>query len=228
MILQLTRSVQAGIRQERKFELISNHLANADTTGFKKDILSFDEVLHSTLTTDYAQGGVRVTDNSLDLALQGDGFFKVETSEGMRYTRDGNFTLDAEGRLVTQSGDAVQGQNGEILIDGETIAINEDGQIEVDGAIVDTLAIVDFEDRRKLEKEANTYFAYQGDAAYDEQPAETVSVQQGALELSNVSPMMEMTKMIEMHRLFETYQKVIQTFNEMDSKVVAEVGSPPQ
>ncbi len=227
MILQLTRPVQAGIRQERKFELITNHLSNANSTGFKKDILSFDKTLHATLTTDHAQGGLRHTENVLDLALQGEGFFKIETPQGMRYTRDGNFTLDAEGRLVTQNGEAVQGENGSIILDGGNIRINEQGLIEVDGRRVDTLQIVNFEDLDKLEKEGDSCFVYKGDSGFDEMPGENVFVHQGELELSNVTPVVEMTQMIEMHRLFESCQKVIQSFDEMDSKVITEVGRSP-
>jgi flagellar basal-body rod protein FlgG len=227
MILQLTRPVQAGIRQERQFELISNHLANANSTGFKKDILSFDKALEATLTTDHAQGGIRVTDNPLDLALQGEGFFKIETAQGMRYTRDGNFTLTDDGQLVTQIGDAVQGENGAIILQGNAIRINEDGQIEVDGEIVDTLQLVHFADLTQLEKDGQNQFVHKGDGETEEMLAGNVAVQQGALELSNISVVHEMTHMIEMHRLFETYQKVIHSFDEMDTKVITEVGRSP-
>jgi len=225
MILQMTRSVQAGLRQELKFDLIANHLANADTTGFKADILSFDDALRATLTTDHSQGGIRVTDNPLDLSLREGGFFTVETAQGTRYTRNGNFVLNAEKQLVSQNGDPVLGESGPITIDGANISVNESGQIEVDGELVDTLRIATFETLKRLEKEGNSYFVYKGDPA-DEQFPETVSIQQGALEMPNVSAVVEMTKMIETHRLFEAYQKVIQSFDEMDSKIINEVGKP--
>lgn len=225
MILQVTRSVQAGLRQERKFELIANHLANADTNGFKAEILSFDEAMRATLTIDHSQGGIRVTHNPLDLALRDDGFFKVETPQGVRYTRNGNFTLNAQGQLVTQNGDLVLGDNGPITIEGTNIDISENGQIEVDGESVDKLQIAGFEALDQLQKEGRSYFVYKGDPV-DEEIRQTVSVQQGALETPNVSPVVEMTKMIETHRLFEAYQKVIQSFDEMDSKIINEVGKP--
>jgi len=145
----------------------------------------------------------------------------------MRYTRDGNFTLASDGRLVTRNGDDVQGENGAITLQGNTIRINEDGLIEVDGQMVDTLNIVDFEDLSQLEKDGQNLFVHQGDGETEELPAEGVAVQQGALELSNISSVHEMTHMIEMHRLFETYQKVIQSFDEMDTKVITEVGRSP-
>ncbi len=223
MILEMTRPVQGGLRQERKLENTSNHLANADTTGFKKDVISFDAVFKARLDTDYSQGSIKVTGNELDVALQEDGLFKISTSQGMRYTRSGNFTLDANGVLVDQNGNSVQGRNGTITIDGDTIQINRAGEISVDGAVIDSFDIVTFDNKSSLEKQGNNYFLYNGGPG-DEKLPEIVSMQQGALEGSNVKAVNEMVHMIDHHRMYETFQKMMQTFDEVDSKAINDVG----
>lgn len=223
MILQMTRPVQAGLVQEKKFEIISNHLANADTNGFKGDILTFDEMLRAKLTLDLTQGDIKATGNNLDLALADEGFFKIQTSQGFRYTRNGSFSLNGENLLVTQSGDPVLGEDGPITIDGTDIRINEDGEVLSDGEIAGKLKIVTFRDMAKLQKDGSSLFLYQG-MPLDETVPPTISVRQGALERANVSTVVEMTKMIETMRLYEAFQKVIQSCDEADGKAINEVG----
>lgn len=223
MILQLTRPVQAGLREERKFELISNHIANVDTTGFKKDVLSFDAMMKANQSVDLTQGELMATNNKLDVALADEGFFKVQTPYGTRYTRDGNFHLDTEGRIVTAKGDFILGEDGPLTIDGNNININRAGEVFVDDEIVGRLNIVTFEALNNIQKEGSGYFAYKGDPL-DEIPPQNVSVKQGALERSNVTTVIEMTKMIESHRMFETAQKMIQTFDEVDGRAINDVG----
>ncbi len=110
MILEMTRPVQGGLRQERKLEAVSNNLANADTAGYKKDVISFDKKFKAQLNKDYSQGDVTQTGNPFDIAIGGPGFFKVETDQGIRYTRNGSFSLDSLGTLVDQNGNPVLGQ----------------------------------------------------------------------------------------------------------------------
>ena len=229
MILQQTRPVQGGLRQQRQFELIANHIANISTAGFKGDILAFDQALKATQVVDFQQGSIKSTGNNLDVAISGKGFFKIQTPAGIRYTRDGNFTVNSDNQLVTQNGELVQGDGGPITLQGagaetsDNIHIGETGEISVDGAAIGRLDVVDFDDLKKLRKDRSSFFIYQGPAG-DEQPAQQYAVQQGALEGANISPAVEMTKMIEVHRLYEAYQKMIQTFDEIDSKAVLEVG----
>ena len=226
MILEMTRPVQGGLRQDRKLEATSNHLANADTAGFKKDVVSFDRMFKAQLNTDFSQGHIRTTDNKLDLALGDEGFFKVVTPDGIRYTRDGNFTLNNEGTLVNQEGFPVQGDNGEIVLNGENVQINKSGEITVDGVAVDILDIVTFEDLNKLKKQGADLFVYNGDGTADEQEPAGISVKQGALEGSNVQVVNEMVTMIDHHRMYETFQKMMMTFDEIDGKAITEVGKP--
>ncbi len=228
MILQMTRPVQGGLRQEKQFELIANHIANASTAGFKADILAFDQALKATQVIDFQPGDIKSTGNNLDVAISGKGFFKINTPEGLRYTRDGNFTVNQERVLVTQNGEEVQGDGGPITLQGETeasdnITIDESGEIRVDGASVGRLDIVEFEDLKKMRKGRNNLLVYDG-LPGDERQAEQSTVHQGALENANVSAVVEMTKMIQVHRMYEAYQKMIQTFDEIDSKAVLEVG----
>ncbi|MEH0019906.1 MAG: flagellar hook-basal body protein [Desulfobacter sp.] len=227
MILEMTRPTQGGLRQERKLEAVANHLANASTVGFKKDVVSFDKEFKARLTRDYSQGDLVRTNNPLDYALETEGFFKVETPDGIRYTRNGNFSVNNEGLLVDKSGNPVMGQGGAIIIDtnevNETVEINKIGQIEINNVVVDTLDIVTFADRNKLEKEGNNLFAYTGDAG-DEILPDVVQGQVGALEQSNVRVVDEMVRMIDYQRMFETYTKSMKTFDEVDAKAINDVG----
>lgn len=223
MLLEMTRPVQGGLRQERKLDVTSNHLANSDTAGFKKDVLSFDRVFRAQLNTDLTQGDIRKTDNKLDIALSDEGFFKVETPQGIRYTRNGGFSLNADGVLVTRNGDPVLGQNGPVTIDGEAVEINTSGEILVDGGVVDSLAVVTFDALENLVKDGASQFVYRGNISDEKTPA-TVSVVQGALEGSTVSVVNEMVSMIEEHRMYETYQKMMLTFDELDNKAINDVG----
>jgi flagellar basal-body rod protein FlgG len=227
MILEMTRPTQGGLRQERKLEAVANHLANASTVGFKKDVVSFDKEFKAQVNRDFSQGTVSYTNNPLDFALETEGFFKVETPDGIRYTRNGNFSLNNEGLLVDKSGNPVLGQGGAIAINTteveETVEINENGQITINNELVDTLDIVTFADRDKLEKEGQNLFAYTGDTADELQP-DLVRGRAGALEQSNVQVVDEMVRMIEYQKMFDMYSKSMKTFDEVDAKAINEVG----
>lgn len=217
MLLEMTRAAQAGIRQERQYEVISNHLANAGTTGFKKEVLSFDRVMKATLTTDHGDGDVELTGNKLDFAIKGKGFFKVETEAGLRYTRNGNLSLNTDGQIVTGQGDLVLGLAGPITVPGNNVFVNEAGEIYSDGDLVDSFDIVDFDSYDNLKKEGSNFFRYD-DNPLDERPAENMTVFQGGLEKANLAVVEEMTKMIESHRMYETISKMMQTLDELDSQ----------
>jgi flagellar basal-body rod protein FlgG len=227
MILEVTRPVQGGLRQERKLESVSNNLANAETIGFKKDTISFDLKFKAQVNKDFSQGSLQTTGNALDVALSGEGFFKIETPEGIRYTRNGNFSLDINGVLVDQNGNPVLGQGGAIVIAGEemeeALSINQIGEISLGGEVIDTLDIVTFEDKRKLEREAENLLSYKG-LTTDELQVEQTVVQHRTLENSNIQVVDEMVRMIDYHRMFETFTKSILTFDEVDNKAINDVG----
>lgn len=239
--------------QAKKMELISNDIANASTTGYKKDttiISSFREQLYTRLNdqqnnvpnnraigtmtlgakidqvyTDYTQGSLIKTDGKVDIAIQGDGFFVVQTPAGERYTRDGSFVINNQGVLVTKEGYPVMGQNGviefgeEYMQNGGEIVIKEDGQVFRGMELIDTLNLVSFEDNNQLVK--------LDDNLYDGQAQRlpfTGTVMQGYLEASNVNPVTAMVDMITVSRAYEANQKVIQTYDSLLGKAVNEVG----
>lgn len=213
--------VEGSLVQKLRFDNIANNLANINTTGFKMDILAFDRVhkMQWVSETDFTPGPATYTGNKLDVALVGNGFFKVQTPSGIRYTRDGSFTLNADRVLVTQRGDTVLGQNGPIRIEGGDVAIERDGQVVVENATLDRLFVAHFEDPRLLRKEGNAYYVFQGKGT-EVGNAENVHVQQGHLERSNVAPTLEMIKMLESLRAFESAQKAIQVIDEITGKLV--------
>lgn len=227
MILEMTRPVQGGLRQERKLETVSNNLANADTNGFKKDSISFDQKFKAQLNKEFTQGNILTTGNPLDFAISGKGFFKIETPEGIKYTRNGNFTLDNTGILVDQNGNPVMGQAGPIVLEGENLdtalSVNQAGEIAIGGELVDTLDIVEFQDLKKMKRDAGTLLIYDGETT-DEIQAQDAVVQHKAIEKSNVLVVEEMVRMIDYHRMFETFTKSMMSFDEIDSKAINDVG----
>lgn len=223
MLLEVTRPVQGGLRQEKKLDVVSNHMANADTPGFKRDVVSFDKEFKARMNTDLSQGPLKKTGNQLDVALNDEGFFKVDTSAGIRYTRNGNFTLDSTGILVDRNGNPVLGQGGAMVLEGNEVNIDEQGRIFVDGDYVDALDVVTFDDLTRVRKEGADNFAYQGNTQDERAPAQ-VNVEQGALEGSGVKVVEEMVRMIDHHRMYETFSKSITTFDEVDSKAINDVG----
>lgn len=168
--------------------------------------------------TDFSQGSLKTTANTYDLALTDAGFFAIEFTNkagetSVKYTRDGNFTLTADGRLVTQEGDAVLDTNGKpVKID--TIAetqINHAGQIIQNGRVVATIQVTDFEDYNYLERYGENY--YQPIEGATEKEAEA-KVYSGYLETSNISVVTEMVNMIAVQRAYESNQKVITTYDD--------------
>ncbi|MBF0449186.1 MAG: flagellar hook basal-body protein [Candidatus Magnetomorum sp.] len=234
----LSMAVRSSLSQDARYDMIANNLANIETPGFKGDMLSFDKTLDEVITTDFTDGQMHHTGNPLDVSVNDGLFFSVETPAGTRFTRNGSFTLNAEGMLITSNGHPVLGQNGPINITGTDIVINEAGEVIADGQRIDTLKIIDFGGKNigegwifgeegstleSLKKEGSSYFNLEGETATLPQ-AENVKVSQGTLEQSNVDTMAQMIKLIETQRSFEAYHKIINTFMETDTKAVTDVG----
>ncbi|HHY97495.1 MAG TPA: flagellar basal-body rod protein FlgF [Firmicutes bacterium] len=186
------------------------------------------------IATDLSQGPLVETGNPLDLAIDGDGFFVVQTPAGERYTRSGSFSLDNLGHLVTQEGFMVMGENGPIAlpIHGpqaiKGIEVTETGAILVSGKPVAQLRIVRFQNPIDIVKEGNGLFRLaQGTAVAQVQPQPagfSLMVKQGFLEMSNSDPITELVSMIECLRAYETNQKAIAFFDQTLEKAVNEVG----
>ena len=221
MISGIFKLVDGAFIQQLRVENISNNLANIGTSGFKKGVMSFDRALSMQNSTrvDISSGPVVYTGNKFDVALEGNGFFKVMTTRGIRYTRDGAFTLNRDGELVTRSGDSILGDNGPIKIQGKQITIERDGQIVADGSPVSKLSLVEFNAPQRLKKEGRSYYTYDGDES-DVVPGLKTGVKQGYIEKSNVDTTEEMVKMIEAFRTFESIQKAIQNMDEVASKMI--------
>lgn len=217
-------------------EVAANNLANINTAGFKKDrfflrtLVQADQTLSQQETgiagqiiTDYEEGPLNHSGNPLDLALRGEGFFTVDTPQGVRYTRNGHFALNTDGQLVTSEGFVVLGEDGPVEIHGEHVLIGENGEITVDGNVVDRLLITAFEKPYNLKKLGNSLFVPRSEGEA-EGIAEHVVVRQGFLEGSNVHAVEEMIRMISLSRNYESDQKAIQYQDEALGKAVNEVG----
>jgi flagellar basal-body rod protein FlgG len=218
--------IDGSMTQQLRFETIANNMANSNTNGFKKDIISFYEALdmQSNSSTDFSPGPLRYTGNELDVALSSKGFFKVETPNGLRYTRDGAFSINAEGILVTGNGDTVLGQSGPITLENGEVYIGRDGQVVVNNESVDKILVVDFDDPQLLRKEGGSYYSYQGENNGISTEADA-EIQQKYLEGSNVNPTQEVIKMIETYRAFESVEKAIQSIDALTGTMVNDYGT---
>jgi len=246
---EISGILSGALIQEMRMDVLANNMANASTVGFKEDrVFRIPEVpspagddtsgaspsnlpvnMISDLPvgsfTNHEQGPLKETGNALDMALVGEGFFSVQTSQGLQYTRKGNFVLNADGMLVTQEGYPVLGKSGgEIQISGREIVVGDSGAIVVDGAEVDSLSIVNFADKNGLLKTGNSLYSPLNPDDTGE-PAEMAVVHQGFVEGSNVDPIKIMTEMIDVIRGYESYQKVIQSMNEINAKGINEIGT---
>ena len=181
--------------------------------------------------TDHSSGPLKQTGDDFDLALEGDGFFCVQTPDGVQYTRKGDFTLNADGVLVTRNGFPVLGEGGEITVTSNEnpnqyakFAVDEQGNVSVDGKQVDTLRVVTIAELDRLTKTGDTLFKAPV-AGAGEVKAENFRVSQGFIELSNVDAVKMMTEMIEVLRGYESYQKVIQAADDANSKAINQIGT---
>lgn len=219
----------------RRLDVISNNLANSSTPGFKGDRIQFESVLAGTkdpsqapvfsgerFSTDFTPGGLQKSDNVLDLALEGDGFFVVNTPQGPAYTRQGNFHRGTGGRLVNADGLEVQGTGGAINLTGGRIDIGAGGLVTVDGTPAGTVARVDFPKPYQLTKIGAGLFV-PASPQVAATPS-TVEIKQGYLESSNVQVITEMARMIETSRYFESCAKAVKTYDDMAAKAANELG----
>ncbi len=195
--------------------------------------------------TRFTQGAFKQTQNDFDLALEGEGFFSVQTDEGERYTRNGSFLIDKDGFLVTKDGYKVMGENGLIQIKKNNFMVDEDGNVFENSeysndpmrlvsmeenewnqtVLLDRLKVVNFPKLRYVKKVGESIYreTEYSDKAYIIENARP-KVRQGFLEASNVNPVIEMVNLIEVHRNYEANQKIIQAHDAALGKVINEVG----
>ncbi len=250
MVRGLYISATGMTNQMQMMDVISNNIANADTTSYKKDTLvssafqnellkrikkddseSIGNIRHgvgtNAIMSNFTQGSLKNVGGDLNVAIDGTGFIAIKTKNPNgeiteKYTRDGAFSLDNNGYLVTKDGDMVSDANGnDIFIGKGKVSIDDRGQIFVNDNEVAKIKLVDFEDLNLLKKSgANLY------ETFDEAKVKpfTSRIEQGFLEGSNVNSVKEMVEMISMSRTYEANQKAIQTHDTMLEKAVNQVG----
>lgn len=256
MLKGLYTAYTGMLNEQHRLDTLTNNLANASTVGFKKEGAtseSFRDVLtvkiKDTSTnsymnerigranpgvkigenyTNYTQGSFRITDNTYDLALAGEGFFAIEFTNkagetSTMYTRGGQFTLNRDGYLVTEDGDYVlDTQSRRIRVDTlQDAKIADDGTITQNDVAVARIGLVDFEDYDYLEKYGETYYRPVEGARTT--PA-TALIKSGYLEMSNVQVVSEMVNMIAITRAYESNQKIIQTYDNSLEIAVTQLG----
>lgn len=229
-------------------EHIAENLSASSTPGFKKTEVSFDSMIGGRMleadgvgrrskfamptiqsATNFQAGQLRHTGNPLDLAIEGNGFFEVQLPNGdTAFTRDGEFSLNAQGQLVSKSGHPVMTNIGELQLDPANpapISVSVDGQISQGDALVGQLRVVEVGDPKLLSPVGGGLFLARDPNL---NPVDSVNpiVRQGYLEGANTTPVQEMADLITAMRLFEANQRMIQMHDERMGRAINELGNP--
>jgi flagellar basal-body rod protein FlgF len=220
-----------------ELERIASDLANVNTAGYKterdaRSALERDrftaaldaavDVVASGSRIDLRPGTIASTGRDLDVAIEGAGFFVIETASGPRYTRNGAFTRRGDGVLTTMEGEPVMGDGGPITLTEGAVTISQDGTIRSGAAIAGRLQIVTFTSPAGLERESGARFRAAGNESPT--PADNARVVGGSLERSNVSVIDRMVALTEVTRAFEGLQKGVSVLmNDMDGRAIAEL-----
>jgi flagellar basal-body rod protein FlgF len=233
----------SGLRaQMEALDVLSNNLANLNTTGFKEE-KTFYALLNSTMEsneagelgsvinnqsvlaqrmTNLTDGSLQVTQRELDLALTGNGFLTVETPRGIRYTRNGSLALDSKSVLCTAEGFPVLGENGRITLGSGRIDINREGEVSLNGTRVDRLKLAAFDNSVTLTREGGSLLTPAEDTAKPK--SADAEVRQGYLEQSNVNPISSVIGMVGIMRQYESIQKSVQVImNDMNAKCIERI-----
>ncbi|OYX30183.1 MAG: flagellar basal-body rod protein FlgF [Caulobacterales bacterium 32-69-10] len=231
-------------RQEtlkRALEIAANNIANADTAGFKieQQMVRVEEatpfatpgarpvayVLDHGVARDFSQGGLEESGNAYDIAIEGDGFYAIQTADGTRYTRDGRFTVDAQNQLVTKMGDPVLGNNGRPIVlnpIGGEANVGKDGTISQGMVPVGRLGATRFADLSLLKKVGDNQFEAPADAVST--PAADAVMRQGMVERSNVQPVLEITNLIEITRAYERVARMMEQSGDLSTRAIDRLG----
>ena len=222
----------------RELEVVANNLANMSTTAFKAERMMFDEALRKAGAsdeisfvvdrasyTDYQTGPLIRTQNQFDIAINGEGWLSVDTPNGVQYTRDGRLVVSPAGELTALDGSPVLGQGGApIIIPIEEIgnvAIGQDGSITAGEIQIGRIEVFQFENEQNLNRQADgRYTAAQGEA----RPAERTSILQGAIEGSNVNPIFEVTRLIELSRSYENASRAATDMHDQKKDAINRLG----
>lgn len=250
MIKGLYSAVSAMLVNANRQQILSHNISNLDTPGFKQVLSDVEDFMSTQVsypaggllgdtsienigtlglgaksgpeTINFTQGGLQITGNTLDVAIQGDGFFHVRTPEGDRYTRDGRFLRDTSGTLTTTEGFAVLGSNNQpIKLPDGLVGINTNGDITVNGEQVATFGLVIFDNPNQSlqHTDGNMYTATTAPKS-----GTAVMVNQGALEMSNVDATQAMAQLVEISRAYEAAQQMVQNQDELLGKTISTLG----
>lgn len=218
-------SQQLAVQQQ--MNMTANNIANMSTPGYKSQHALFNQYLNrptdkggisavenAASYRNMSAGSLTQTHNPLDFAISGDGYFVVQTPQGPRYTRDGSFSMNRDREIVDKSGNRVMGDGGPIAIPAEAtdIKISADGSISTKEGILGRFKVVNVDHAQMMSRGGDNLLSLQDGAR--ERPIDDVRVVQGALEGSNVNPVLEMNKMIELLRMFQATQKILQNDHE--------------
>ncbi len=213
----------------RQYEGITNNIANSSVSGYKRRVVGFVHALEARMAEaggritdktaiDFSQGAMKTTERPLDMAINGDGFFVVESPDGVAYTRNGAFRLNSKSQLVDFANRTVAGKGGPITLPPDVspaqIAVSGDGTVTASGRIIGVLKIVDFEDRSLLQSVGGNSFTAPKDAATI--TPEKIEIVQGCQESSNVNVVEELVNLITVTRM---YQASMKTVNSDDDRM---------
>lgn len=224
---------------KREVDLIANNIANSDTKGFKVEALTVRTdpaqpkgstspiafVIDDGVARDFSQGALNQTGAPFDLAIDGQAFFKVQTADGERYTRDGRFTLDSTGRLTTQGGEAVLDEGGgEIVVDPlqGPVTVATDGSMSQGALRLGKVGLARFDDLGSLSKQGDNLYRNTSNQAA--QAAPDAMVRQGMLEGSNVKPVLEITRLIEVTRAYESMSRTMDNAADLSKRSIERLG----
>jgi len=226
----------------RAMDVIANNIANISTPGYKRESVKFEELLQDAkpaegqtgsptisfvrdagVVRDIGAGRLEQTGAPLDLALNGKGYFAIQTAAGERYTRNGHFTLNADGTIVTESGDPLLGDGGAITIapDDGAISFGADGVISGKQGQIGKLRLVDFANPRDLQKQGDSLYS----TSQTPKAASDAVVSQGMLESSNVQPVLEISRMIEVMRSYEATSSLEKSSSDLKRQAIQKLGS---
>lgn len=240
----MDNSLMVGLLRQvtlrRSMEITANNIANMNTPGFKAEALMLEEVeprraemrdggvsyVHDwSVARDFRDGAMTQTGGALDMAIEGEGFFALQTDNGVQYTRDGRFMTDSSGRLTAQDGAAVLDDAGnEIMLDpyGPAPTVTPTGAIMVNGAEIGRIGVNRFDNLSALQKAGDSrYIAGEGAVA---DPVGIPSIKQGFVEGSNVNSISQLTHMMEINRSYQSVSKMIQDAGELHRKAIDRLG----
>jgi flagellar basal-body rod protein FlgF len=241
-------SLSQQLAAYRSMDVIANNLANVSTPGFKREAAKFEEfvtqvkpagnqkgtqsvsfVKDAGIMRDVSEGDMQSTGAPLDVAINGSAYFTVQTPQGIRYTRNGHFTLDGSGQMVTSDGNPVQGEGGAITItpDDGPIQIAKDGTVSslINGQPnqIGKLKLVDFNNPHALTKEGDSLYSTTQTA----NDATGSDVKQGMLESSNVKPVVEISHMIEVMRSYQATSSLAKSQEDLQNQAINKLGQMP-